>query len=249
LFINALRHTTNIRSFSQAQIAASSFLDLASFELRMLGSGMPLTQGEFKYEDPNVGARALPLLLSASPTEMTFRFNETGASAVLTSDFIPSSSNSTLSVDSTIGFGAGDTVYISSLSAGGSAGLYGVINRIIGNSIQLSTFTTNASARFPASSIIQPVTEVTYRSTPEGIVTRTSARGEVIQSKNTAFELTYLDGAGQPLSLPLSPSTIRDSLAGIRIIVRVGARSIFDDSSLTTEAQQTVALRNLILSR
>lgn len=249
LFINSLRHSTDIRVFSQAQLAASSFLDLVSFELRMLGSGMPLTQSDFRYDDPNVGAHALPLLLSASATEMTLRFNESGASAVLTADFIPSSSSRILNVDSAVGFNAGDTVYLSSLSAGGNAGLHGVIDQIVGNSIHLSTLTTTPNARFPASSIIQPVLEVTYRSSPEGSVTRTSSRGDTMQSNNTSFELTYLDGSGHPLPLPLTTTAIRDSLAGIKILVRVESRSSFGGRSSTTEAQQSVALRNLILSR
>jgi hypothetical protein len=247
-FINSLRHSTDIRSFTQAQITAGSFLDLMSFELRMLGSGMPLTQDDFGYDDPTVGELALPLLRSASPSRITFRMNETGTSAVLTDDFIPSSSGHSLTVDSSIGFNPGDTVYLSSFSTGGTQGLQGVIGSISENTIHLSSFTTTAGARFPASSLIQPVSEVTFNSSLEG-VTRTSSRGVSIQSRNTSFELTYLDAAGQPLPLPLTTTAIRESLAGVKIVVREESRSRFGVAATTTEARQTVALRNLILSR
>ncbi len=247
-FINSLYHNKDIRSFTHAQVAASSLLDLMSFELRMLGSGMPLTQASFSYQDSAIGALALPLLLSASTSEITFRLNEIGATAVLTGDFTPSPGGLTISVDSTNGFNPGDSVYLSSFSAGGTNGLYGIVASTSANTIQLATFTTTPNAYFPASSLIQPVSQVTYSSTSNGVI-RTTSRGASTQSDHTSFELRYLDRAGQPLTLPLSATTIRDSLAGITVLVRVESRSRFGGVLSSTEAQQTVALRNLILSR
>ncbi len=247
-FINCLHHSTDVRSFTRGQVAASSLLDLISFELRMLGSGMPLTQSSFSYEDPAVGALALPVSLSASASEITFRLNETGASAILTSDFVPSSGSHTLSVDSIAGFKPGDSVYLSSFSAGGTHGLHGTVGSASANAIQLSTFTTTQGARFPASSLLQPVSEITYTNSSNGVA-RTTLHGVTTQSDHTTLELTYLDRAGQTLPLPLSAATIRDSLAGINVLVRVESPSRFGGTVSTTEAQQTIALRNLILSR
>jgi Tfp pilus assembly protein PilW len=247
-FINCLHHSTDVRSFTRGQVAASSLLDLMSFELRMLGSGMPLTQASFRYEDPDVGALALPLSLSASASAITFRLNETGASAILTSDFSPSSGSRTLSVDSVAGFKPGDAVYLSSFSAGGTHGLQGIVDSVNANTIQLSTFATTQGARFPASSLLQPVSEITYTNSSHGVA-RTNVHGITTQSDRTTLELTYLDTAGQPLALPLSATTIRDSLAGINVLVRVESPSRFGGAVSTTEAQQTIALRNLILSR
>jgi Tfp pilus assembly protein PilW len=247
-FINCLHHSSDIRSFTRAQITASSLLDLMSFELRMLGSGMPLAQAGFSYQDPAIGELALPLLLSASATEMTFRLNETGASAILTSDFLPSSGSHTVSVDSTEGFSPGDSVYLSSFSAGGTHGLRGVVQSTSASTIQLSNLSTTQDARFPASSLIQPVSEITYTHSSNGVI-RTTAHGVTTQSDHTSFELTYLDRSGQPIALPLSATTIRDSLAGISVLVRVQSSSRFGGAASVTEAQQTIALRNLILSR
>lgn len=247
-FINCLHHSTDVRSFTRSQVAASSLLDLMSFELRMLGSGMPLTQPSFRYEDPAIGALALPLSLSASASEITFRLNETGASAILTSDFDPSSGSHTLSVDSITGFKPGDSVYLSSFSAGGTDGLRGIVSSVNSNSIQLSTFATTHGAHFPASSLLQPVSEITYTNSSHGVA-RTTLHGAATQSDHTTIQLTYLDRTGQPIPLPLTHATIRDSLAGINVLVRVESPSRFGATVSTTEAQQTIALRNLILSR
>jgi Tfp pilus assembly protein PilW len=247
-FLNSLHHSTDIRSFTRTQVAASSLLDLMSFELRMLGSGMPLTQASFSYENPTISGLALPILLSSSASEITFRLNETGASALLTSNFSPSSGSHTLSVDSTVGFKTGDSVYLTSLSTGGVHGLHGIVQSTTATSIQLSTYNTTQDAHFPASSLIQPVSEITYASSPNG-VTRTSSQEVTTHLDHAAFELVYLDSSGQSLPLPLSATTIRESLAGIRVLVQVEALSRFGGAVSATEAQQTIALRNLILSR
>jgi hypothetical protein len=113
--------------------------------------------------------------------------------------------------------------------------------------------TATPSATFPASSVVQPVSDITYTSTLDGI-SRSSSRGSSMFVgsmfyPNATFELTYYDGAGRILSLPLTATSIRNTVAGIGIRILVNSQSRFDGSPRDTEAQQIVALRNLTLSR
>jgi|GEM_PF-2871877 len=253
LFTNSLKHSADIRALTQAQIAATNILDMMSFEMRMMGSGMPLTQSSFSYDNVAIRERALPILLSASNSSITFRLNEAGSSALLTSDASPSGTTMTVNLDSSEAFNLGDTVYISSFSVGGTHALRGVISQKNGNTISLSSVTATPSATFPASSVVQPVSDITYTSTLDGI-SRSSSRGSSMFVgsmfyPNATFELTYYDGPGQILSLPLTATSIRNTVAGIGIRILVNSESRFDGSPRDTEAQQIVALRNLTLSR
>lgn len=246
-FIASAKHSTDIRASTQAQVRASTLLDLMTSELRMLGSGMPLSQSSFSPTDATLGDAPLPVLLSATATEITFRFNPFGRSTMLTTDFNPAS-HTTATVESTTGFSVGDTVYLSSYSAGGTHGLRGVITALTPTTIGLGSVVTASGATFPASSLVHPVVEVTYTSNDSG-VTRTTSEGSTVTLPQAQFTLTYLDQSQQAITLPLTTSALDTRLSAVRVTIHSTHSSRFDTATDTTLAQQTVALRNIILNR
>ncbi len=245
-FIASARHSVDLRSGTSAQMQASILLDLFTSELRMMGSGMPLTQTSFTSADASLGDAPLPVLLSATGTSITFRFNPDGASAVLLSDFTPTAGSGTIAVSSSAGFAVGDTIYLSSYSAGGPHGARATITAIAGTSIQIGAIVTATGATFPASSLVQPVTEVTYTSTDSGVI-RSTDHGEEMTIPNASFSLTFLDQSQQQMTLPLTPTSVSSTLAAINVTVEVQHTSRFLTDPITTTAQQLVALRNLNL--
>jgi hypothetical protein len=228
-------------------VSASTLLDLITSELRMLGSGMPLSQSSFTSTDTTLGDAPLPVLLTATATQITFRFNPFGTSTTLTSDFTPASNN-TVSVESSAGFSLGDTVYLSSYSAGGTHGLRGTVSALSATTLQLGNLITATGATFPASSLAHPVVEVTYASSSAG-VTRTTSDGATVAIPQASFNLSYLDQNQQPLTLPLTTTTIRSQLSAVRVTVQTSHSSRFDTATHTTTAEQIIALRNVILNR
>ena len=81
-------------------------------------------------------------------------------------------------------------------------------------------------------------------------VTRTSSSGSVLLSPRSSFTARYLDSNGTELTLPLTAAVIKSNLAAVELTVTIRTpRKLLDGSWGTTTAKQTIALRNLILSR
>lgn len=250
-FMGATRHGADNKMMLEAHQEAVNIADLMAFDLRMLGAGVPFYQGSFSMEDATVGASALPLLLSSDGSAISFRLNEKGTVAVLMAQFDPAA-GLTMSLDSTAGFETGDSIYLTNSTVARSDGLAGTVVSVSGNTITLNAgYTASAGAVFPAGSLAQPVTTVTYTSPADGSgITRQGKSAATLISPRSSFSLEYRDGSGAALSLPLSSAALADNLTSIRLSVSVNsARAMQNGSVYQAQASHTIALRNLILSR
>ncbi|RMG39206.1 MAG: hypothetical protein D6719_13825 [Candidatus Dadabacteria bacterium] len=231
----------------KAEEKARAILDLMVFDLRMIGSGMPLLQPDFDYNDTTLGDAPFAVLSDSDSDTLKFRINESGHSTVLTADFTPSSSNKTFTVLSTDDLYVGDKVYISDALVGGSDGLYGEITSISGNDITLkSDYVASDSASFPAGSEVNRVVTVTYQS-PSGSsgITRDSGAGAVSLGPNTWFSVKYYDASGNSMTPPLSDSQRAEDLLTVEVTVTAsGDRLLSDGTTYTAQAKQKVVIRN-----
>jgi type II secretory pathway pseudopilin PulG len=248
-FSDAWRRAADTKMMSHAEVEARMVLDLINYDLRMIGSGLPLGQTGFSIDDVSLGDSPLPVLVSSTDSAITFRLNESGVSALLASDFTPASSL-VVSVSSSTGFASGDTVYISNMSVLGTAGFKGTVDSVSGNSLTLNgSYTSTPSTTFGAGSIIEKVSAVILAATAAGI-TRDSGGGAITLSPRASFAASYLDSTGTPLALPLTRAAIKDSLSSISITITVTSpHALADGERYEARAIQQVALRNLVLSR
>ncbi|NMC64510.1 MAG: type II secretion system protein [SAR324 cluster bacterium] len=253
-FMQATRHGFEHQIRIQAIEEANAILDLMAFDLRMLGSGMPLGQGGFAICDLALGDVTLPVLTDATSKNISFRLNERGGTTVVTSDFDPASQTN-VSVSSAEGFKVGDNLYLNNVSTGSIGGLSGIIAAIAGNVLSLSggaVYTTGTT--FRAGSLGAGVTLLTYdspitRSIYTGI-TRDHGNGPIMLAPNSSVNLTFIDTDGMDMVLPLTSASIATNLAGVRIDVIVdGAHTLRDGSIFTARATHQVAFRNLNISR
>jgi len=251
-FVGASRLAKDHQMINRAEAEARSVLDLMAFDIRMTGTGMPLGQAGFLITDTTLGTAPLPVLTTSSATSIAFRMNQNGAMTVLSSSYTPSTTSTTFSVASSTGLATGDQVYISDLSAGGTSGLRGVISSKTSNSITLSSgFVHTAAAVFSSGSSVSKVSDVTYSSTsPYSGIFRNEGSGSIVLSPNCEFSASYLDTNGAVLTLPLTATSIQDSLGAIRVTVQVRSTSpLVSGDYYTAVASQTIALRNLNLLR
>lgn len=242
-------HDKNI--VSKTQERARILLDLMAFDLRMTGAGVPFSQDDFQIGTGALGDAPLPVLTSADTDLVTLRFNERGMRTVLTSDFDPSAVGRTLDVVSSTGFTAGDTVYISNLSAGEEGGCRGLIVATSATTITLDgAVDASAGATFESGSTIDVVNEITYSSVLWDGITRDNTVVNVTLYPETQLEIEYRDSTGATMTPPLSATNIRDDLSSIILTARVRSDvPLRDGSTYIATAEQEVALRNLILSR
>jgi len=225
-------------------------MDLITADLRLVGSGMPLTQSSFDPFNSAIGDAALPILTNASKTFISFRINESGASTFLTSPIQPSSSSRTLSVASTTGFQRGDEVYLSNFPSAGNEGLRGVVESVGNGQIGLSaSFTTTPNALFPEGSVLSPTRMITYANTRAGSVARTSSNGSVSEIPGVNFELTYMDLANLSLGSTVDLQRIKRWLGAIQVRAFSNSASRFTKKAAVIQLQESVTLRNLIVSR
>jgi Tfp pilus assembly protein PilW len=251
-FSDAWRRSSDLRMMAQTQTEARTLLDLLAYDFRMIGSGVPMGQAGFQIDATGLGTAPLPLLTSSTASSVVARLNENGTSSVLTANYTPSSSALTFSVLSTAGFGVGDTIYLSNMTAGGTGGMQGVIQSLGTNSITLnSTYNATASTTFSSGSLIERVSTITYNSPSDGSgITRNTGSGTMLLSPRSSFTVAYLDSAGTSLTLPLTATSIKSSLAALQISVSVtSSRKLLNGKNYTATTQQTIALRNINLSR
>ena len=115
-FLSSTRLSHDEKVTMRAQEKARALLDIMSFDLRMAGSGMPLSQDTFTTTDLLLGDAPLAILTSSDSNTITFRYNDKGLRTVLTSAFTPSTSTVDFTVASNSGLSIGDTIYISDFS-------------------------------------------------------------------------------------------------------------------------------------
>lgn len=251
-FLDASHSSLDLRVKARAEEQAKTILDLMAYELRMLGSGMPLGQTGFAIGDAALGSAPLPVLLTSSSSRISFRLNETGAETVLVSDFTPGPSARTFSVASAADLDVGDTVYISDHTAGGTNGLSGVVEATSGATVTLANgFVSTSSAMFGAGSLVSRVTNVTFDSPADWSgVTRDPETGAVVLAPNSSFTVEYLDSSGAAIAIPLTSSSVADNLTSIRLTVSVrGDAELRSGGIYTATAVETIALRNLNMNR
>jgi Tfp pilus assembly protein PilW len=250
-FSNMWSRSTELRLKAELYSEARLLLDMLAFDVRMSGAGMPLGQPDFVSTNAAIGEAALPILSDLSSTNITLRLNELGVSTLLTQPFSPDDGSRSVTVASTAGFSLGDTIYISSMTSGGTSGLRGTIASISGTTIILAnTVTPSQGAQFSAGSTIEPVKQIIYAQSQNGI-TRDDGSGPILLAPQSTMQLAYLDSQGTPLTLPLTTEAIENSLGAIRIHVGLRTSSAVrsDSSTYSTTTSQTVALRNINLNR
>ena len=231
---------------------ARAIFDMLAYDLRMMGSGMPLGQASFKISDGTLGTASLPILLDATSTYVSIRVNETGKDTVLTSDYTPNSTNLSFTVLDPSDFSVGDSIYLSDMLRGGSEGLAGTISSISGDTISIdSSYVMSEGAAFTKGCTASRVTTVTYNSPSDwsGITRNNQRTTEVIAVQST-FSIRYLDGSGNELTLPLTAAVIDDSLAQVELTISVRTTNPLRDGSIYTAILlKRIALRNLNYNR
>ena len=251
IYLNSSWYTYNNEIIIRTEESARSVLDIIIYDLRMLGTGMPIGQSNFSIDDEDIGTAALPLLTSSDSNDLTFRLNETGAQAITTAEFDPSAGQ-TIQLTDTSDFSAGDFVYVSDSTAGGSDGLRGEISSVTNSQITLNgVYQTADGSVFPLGSTVSRVVTVDFESMSDWDgITRDNGTGEVLLAENVEFEVVYYDSNGDEIETPLSESEILNELTTIEVTVTARSSSdLRDGSRYYAEARQTVALRNLILVR
>lgn len=251
-FFDSARRAADHEIMTRTRSQSQTILNLLATELRMIGSGMPLGQVGFLIANPGLGDVALPVLLDATNEQIGFRVNERGSTAILTSSYLPDSALLSFAVNTAADFANGDRIYITNMSVGGIAGFSATISGILGNNITVNNdFVATAATTFTPGSVVARVTTVNYQSPADwsGIV-RTADNLSVILAPQSRLNLEYLDETGAALGLPLTPQVVASDLCAIRLRVWVRDRTPLKDGTIfTAEAEQTVALRNLVINR
>ena len=236
----------------RAEQEAREILDLMVTDLRTTGSGVPIGLEHFDPLDPVLGDAPLAVLTASNASALTVRTNSNAVDTLLTADFTPSPAVRIISVEDASKFKAGDIVYVSGATSGGTFGLRGTVENAAATSITISSsFVAAVGATFRARSVIAQVDQVSFTSnSATKVIERTDRNGTVGVSKHGTFSLTYLDANGTELSLPLTALSIAKSLAAVRISVEVeGKRLTGESENYVAEAEQIVSLRNLNLAR
>lgn len=223
-----------------------------TFDVRMMGSGMPFAQANFQISGTGLGTAPLPLLTTADNSSFTFRRNPLGNITQLTANFLPAAGSLTMNVASTADLAVGDVIYINDFIESGTGGLRGTIASKTATSITLNnSYVTSAATTFKAGSLVERVQDISYVSsnTWSGI-TRNDGSGVVVLGRNSTFSISYYDKAGTLLTLPLTEAAIRDNLTSVQLTVSVrSTRKLRDGSLYTAQMHQRVGLRNLYLTR
>lgn len=231
---------------------ARLLLDYMVYDARIAGSGMPLGQSNFAIGQAGLGNAPLPILLTSDANSLNLRLNEQGISTVLTTDFVPGVPGWNLSLLSTADFEAGDTLYLSDRTTGGTGGLAGIVHSVASPIVTLLPTTTFSSGvTFKAGTLVTRTTVVQYESPADDSgITRNAELGATLLQPRSSFSIRYLDRARGEIVPPLTDALVRDQLAGLVIEVEVYSQELLrDGTNYITTAQQEVALRNLILSR
>ena len=249
-FLDTTWRGMDLNTIAKTNERARAIVDLMVYDLRMMGSGMPLGQSGFVIGGTGMGTAPYPIFNTVTSTLLSFRMNEKGVSTVLSANNTPSSSALTFSVLSSSNFSVGKTVYISNMPTGGSAGLMGTIASTTATTITLASgYTATATTTFNSGSTVEPVTNMIYTSNTSGI-TRNAEFGAVVLAPNSSFTASYLNNSATAMTLPLTNTNIANDLAAISVSVSIRSESkLHNRSYYTALATETVGLRNLNLNR
>lgn len=251
-FFDTTRRAHDHSVVTHTEESARTLLDFIGYDIRMSGAGMPLGQAAFTTTDLSLGDAPLPILTTVSGSSITLRINETGKNTVLTSDYTPSSSNLTMSVMSTEDLTVGDQIYISDMVRGGAEALRGYVDAKTSSTVTIrSDYVVSPAASFSAGSILTRISDVVYDSPDDWSgITRDNGDGTVTLATNSRFGITYLDGDGNELALPLTAAVIVDQLAAVELQVRVQSRQPLKSGEYyVADARQRIALRNVNLNK
>ncbi|MDC0357301.1 hypothetical protein OAO01_00665 [Oligoflexia bacterium] len=229
---------------------ARAILDLMSFEIRMMGAGMPIGQAEFLSGQSGLGDAPDALLAGSDDDTLMFRMNETGYTTFSSTDFTPDDGLS-FSIVSTSDVQVDDVIYISDMAVGGSDGFRGQISSVLGSQLTVDAgYVASEDAIFPSGSTVARTTEITYTSPPGGSgITRSNGGDALVLGTGTSFSLEYLDEDGDEVDPPLSLTERVNEITAIQITVNAqSSRPLKDGTFYTAEAEQIVALRNLNLN-
>ncbi|RME58022.1 MAG: hypothetical protein D6780_07475 [Candidatus Dadabacteria bacterium] len=249
LFFNSTKESLDGEIKIQTEETARAILDMLSFDLRMIGSGMPLTQANFQAGDGDLGTAPYPIFTDTTATYLHFRASEAGESSMLTNDFDTTLGTSTFNVVTGDLFKPGDIIYLANYTVGGSDGLYGVVENVADNSITLEDdYVSSPNAVFETGTVITKVSEIIYNSPDDDSgITRDDGNGEVTLAPNSTFEVEFRDSSGNPIDLPLSASEIINEVASVYITVTVNSqRKLSTGETFQAVAEQLVAIRNLM---
>lgn len=251
-FFSTSRRSWDHKVVTTTNEQASALLDIMTWDLRMLGSGMPLGQASFSSSNVALGDAPVPLLTSSSGSSITFRLNQTGRHTVLTSSYSPSTTSLSFNVLDASDFQNGDVVYISDMTRGGAQGFKGTITGVSGNSVTVSSsYLSSTGASFTAGSTVNEVSTINYYSEADlGGIIRVNGASSQKLLPNCEFSLIYYDQAGAVLTPPLNVSTIENSLASLKLTVNVRSQQLLrNGANYTKTAEKRIALRNLNYNR
>lgn len=239
------RSSNDHRQVSDTEIAARKILDEMSYELRLAGGGIPFYLSNFQIGDSTLGNSPLPILTSASQTEISFRINQRGRVGVLSSQFDPSTSQNISLVDAT-GFSVGQSIYLTSVAPNSPNGLHGIIQSVVGSIVTIQANPVySAGAIFQPGTLAQPVNLITYRSDESGI-SRIDGENVYSLSANSSFSLEYLGNDSTALSLPLNETMIRTLLSSIRVTVTTESNlPMTGGNTRSAQLDSRVSLRGL----
>ena len=254
--VSQYSHTVATSHDQQVRIAtylqAQATLQMIGSELRMLGNGVPFDQANFQIgedtlTDPTVTE---PIdVATTTASHIGFRINETGDVYLLSGNFNPASTL-TFTLTSTTGLEANDPIYLSNSVVAGDDGLFGTIASVDHGTNQVtlqSGVVYSPGATFNMGSICEEVSTVAYDSPADGTgITRDSGYGPVKLGNGSTFVLEFVDAAGTPVALPLTNTTVVNSLRAIRVTVnQQSANKLKDGSSYTATISQSFGIRNL----
>lgn len=234
---------------SEVEEQARMLLDVISYDVRMIGSGMPLGQSSFQMSDQSLGSAVLPVMVGATSSDLSVRLSEYGNQSVLTSAFDPAG-GTLFNVSDPDRFESGDIVYISNVLLGEGGGVQAEVSNIFSDTIEIAQGAVYSSGiTYPAGSEIYQVSNISYSGTQPAMRGTNGVLTELHPKASISF--VYGDQSGVTLVTPLSRSQIADSLARITVTVTVESdRPLRETGELyTVTMDQTIVLRNMLLSR
>ena len=89
-FLTNTRRSYDHSGMTKAAEQARAIQDIIAFDLRMMGSGMPLGQANFLPTSAGYQSAPYapyPIYIDSSDTKIHFRFNERGSSTILSADY------------------------------------------------------------------------------------------------------------------------------------------------------------------
>ena len=229
---------------------ATHVTTLIASEIRLAGAGVPISQTDFTPGTAGLGDKPLGILTTSTASRLTFRTARGGILRTVMSDYAPTTTNLVVTLNSTIGISAGDEIYLSNLSRGGSGALWGTITAVTSTQVTIrNDFIRSSSATFAAGSSLQVVDTLTYENQNRlSGITRTDNATSLVIASNADLRFEYLDRNLTPLPLPLTDSAVQNQLTAIRLTLSLGARQKMKlKQSYSTSITHLVALRNLLI--